>query len=148
MWHLKTKFVLFACAVLLSCLFLPRLSAQDYIQVTRAQWTSIVQLSQKLGSCIESQSEQIESLEQTIASSQASISSLKQSLTASANLLIEQASKLETSEMEITKQKDSYASLATSYEKSKDLNKFLGWGFGIAGGIALAEAFFLYLKFR
>jgi hypothetical protein len=121
-------------------------SAQDYIRVTKSQWVSIVQLSQKLGSCIQSQSESIESLEQTIVSSQASIISLKQSLTTSANLLMEQESKLETSKTEMQKQKDSYLILTVSYNRSILLNKILGVGVGILGIVVITETLILVLQ--
>lgn len=130
------------------CLFCSPLSAEEYIQVTKTQWTSIVQLSQKLGSCIENQSEQIESLEQTIVSSQVSIVNLKQALTSSATLLIEQESKLEASETEMTKQKDSYVSLTLTYNQSKALNKILGISLGVVGTAAIIEALVLYFQRR
>jgi TolA-binding protein len=132
-------------SVFLFSFYLP-VSAQDYIRVTKSQWTSIVQLSQKLGSCIENQSLQINDLQYQILNLNGSIVNLKKSLTSSANLLNQQASDLETLKMETQKQKDSYLILTASYNRSILLNKILGIGIGVVGIAAITEGVILFIQ--
>jgi len=159
MWHLKTRFVWFACAVLLVCLFLPRLSAQDSIQAIDLGKPAISKEIASIKVQLIKQAKISDDWQSLLIAKQKQLDDWKDASEADRKAMLEDIAILQSrydlslqasaSLMKRLSQLESqYNELNKKYQGEKKISRFLGWGFGIASFFALAEGFFLYLQFR
>jgi hypothetical protein len=143
----------------LVCLFFPRLSAQDSTQIINLDKQAISKEIANIKVQLIKQTKISNDWQSLLIAKQKQLDDWKAESEADRKAMLDDIAILQSQydlslqvSASLTKRlnqlENQYNELNKKYQSEKKISKFLGWGFGIAGFVALIEAFFLYLQFR